>query len=92
MLELGTSGLMSGEGKRGVAVWPKLPRLFSTLLLGAANEWFMFRRGERPCSAARSRQSFPKAIYYAFDEICSGVVAFARAIGSTDNERTPCAP
>ena len=31
MLEIGTSGLMSGEGKLGVAVWPKLPRLSSTL-------------------------------------------------------------
>jgi len=35
MLEIGTSGLMSGEGKRGVAVWPKLPRLSSTLPEGA---------------------------------------------------------
>ncbi len=31
MLEIGTSGSMSGEGKRGVAEWPKLPRLSSTL-------------------------------------------------------------
>ncbi len=31
MLEIGTSGSMSGERKRGVAVWPKLPRLSSTL-------------------------------------------------------------
>ena len=31
MLEIGTSGSMSGEGKRGVAAWPKLPRLSSTL-------------------------------------------------------------
>jgi hypothetical protein len=31
MLEIGTSGLMSGEGKRGVAAWPKLPRPSSTL-------------------------------------------------------------
>src|SRR5271157_1551707 len=31
MLEIGTSGLMSGEGKRGVAARPKLPRLSSAL-------------------------------------------------------------
>ena len=36
MLEIGTSGSMSGEGKRGVAAWPKLPRLSSTLPDGAA--------------------------------------------------------
>ena len=26
MPEIGTSGSMSGDGKRGVAEWPKLPR------------------------------------------------------------------
>ena len=31
MPETGTFGLMSGERKRSVAVWPKLPRLSSTL-------------------------------------------------------------
>jgi hypothetical protein len=31
MLEIGTSGLMSGDGKRSVAAWPKLPRPSSTL-------------------------------------------------------------
>src|SRR5436309_8920391 len=31
MPEIGTSGLMSGERKRSVAAWPKLPRLSSTL-------------------------------------------------------------
>ena len=31
MLEIGTSGLMSGNGKRGVAAWPKPPRPSSTL-------------------------------------------------------------
>ena len=35
MLEIGTSGLMSGEGKRGVAVWPEPARLSSTLPFGA---------------------------------------------------------
>ena len=33
MREIRTSGSMSGEGKRGVAVWPKLPRLSSTLTM-----------------------------------------------------------
>jgi len=32
MLEIGTSGSMSGEGKRGVAAWPKLPRHISTYM------------------------------------------------------------
>ena len=31
MPEIGTSGSMSGDGKRGVAEWPKLPRPSSTL-------------------------------------------------------------
>jgi hypothetical protein len=35
MPEIGTSGLMSGERKRSVAAWPKLPRLSSTLLAHA---------------------------------------------------------
>ena len=39
-----------------------------------------------------ARQSLAKAIYYAFDEVCSCVATPARAIGSTDSERTPCAP
>ena len=38
MLEIGTSGSMSGEGKRGVAKWPKLPRLSSTLPFGAVQK------------------------------------------------------
>ena len=33
MPEIGTSGSMSGDGKRGVAEWPKLPRPSSTLPL-----------------------------------------------------------
>jgi hypothetical protein len=32
MREIRTSGLMSGEGKRSVAAWPKPPRPSSTLL------------------------------------------------------------
>jgi hypothetical protein len=31
MPEIGTSGSMSGDGKRSVAAWPKLPRPSSTL-------------------------------------------------------------
>jgi hypothetical protein len=33
MPSFGTSGLMSGEGKRGDAAWPQPPRLSSTLPL-----------------------------------------------------------
>jgi hypothetical protein len=32
MPEIGTSGSMSGDGKRGVAEWPKLPRPSSTYM------------------------------------------------------------
>jgi hypothetical protein len=32
MPEIGTFGLMSGDGKRGVAEWPKLPRVTSIVL------------------------------------------------------------
>ena len=38
MLEIGTSGSMSGEGKRGVAAWPKLrvsPQLYQTAWVSA---------------------------------------------------------
>ena len=35
MPEIGTSGLMSGERKRSVAAWPKLPRLYLELYLRA---------------------------------------------------------
>jgi hypothetical protein len=41
MPEIGTSGSMSGDGKRSVAEWPKLPRPSSTLpcpSLGSVNE------------------------------------------------------
>jgi hypothetical protein len=31
MPEIGSSGLMSGDGRRSVAEWPKLPRPSSTL-------------------------------------------------------------
>ena len=31
MPEIGTSGSMSGDGRRSVAAWPKLPRPSSTL-------------------------------------------------------------
>ena len=34
MPENGTSGSMSGDGKRSVAAWPKLPRSSSTLPQG----------------------------------------------------------
>ncbi len=35
MPEIGTSGSMSGDEKRSVAAWPKLPRSSSTLLEAA---------------------------------------------------------
>src|SRR5439155_24241084 len=52
MPEIGTSGLMSGERKRSVAAWPKLPRLSSTLLAHpgyeASNTHSRSRRALRP--------------------------------------------
>src|ERR1700751_5766035 len=38
MPEIGTSGSMSGAGKRGVAEWPKLPRPSSTLPIAPFRE------------------------------------------------------
>jgi Transposase len=38
MREIRTSGLMSGEGKRSVAAWPKPPRPSSTLLKAQKND------------------------------------------------------
>src|SRR6202047_3455366 len=38
MREIRTSGLMSGEGKRSVAAWPKPPRPSSTLLRRQKND------------------------------------------------------
>ena len=55
MLEIGTSGSMSGEGKRGVAAWPKLPRLSSTLYQNACRE----RRRARPWPEERSMPKHP---------------------------------
>jgi hypothetical protein len=38
MREICMSGLMSGEGKRSVAAWPKPPRPSSTLLKAQKND------------------------------------------------------
>src|SRR5216684_479102 len=38
MPEIGTSGSMSGDGKRSVAEWPKLPRPSSTLPKQTSNQ------------------------------------------------------
>jgi hypothetical protein len=52
MPEIGTSGLMSGERKRSVAEWPKLPRLSSTLRAHA---------GYGPEVVGRAKRSVPAA-------------------------------
>src|ERR1700730_4438513 len=39
MPEIGTSGSMSGDGKRSVAEWPKLPRPSSTLPQQTSGPW-----------------------------------------------------
>jgi hypothetical protein len=44
MPEIGTSGSMSGDGKRGVAEWPKLPRPSSTLPIASFREDSYFGR------------------------------------------------
>ena len=57
MPEIGTSGLMSEDGKRSVATWPKPPRLSSTLharefiTLLAARQW----RGRLPRARSSPR-------------------------------------
>jgi hypothetical protein len=46
MPEIGTSGSMSGDGKRSVAAWPKLPRPSSTLpkrRTGATHQFGRYR-------------------------------------------------
>ncbi len=40
MREIRTSGLMSGDGKPGVAEWPMLPRPSSTLLAASVLGFF----------------------------------------------------
>jgi nucleoside phosphorylase len=48
MPEIGTSGSMSGDGKRGAAEWPKLPRPSSTL----PHAWLMLGH----CAGLRNTQ------------------------------------
>ena len=45
MPEIGTSGSMSGDGKRSAAAWPKLPRPSSTLPRTGRNCLCRTRRG-----------------------------------------------
>jgi hypothetical protein len=56
MPEIGTSGSMSGDGKRGVAEWPKLPRPSSTLPHsgGAAMSAFAPLLGDKRTQFAQS--------------------------------------
>ena len=50
MREIRTSGSMSGDGKRSVAAWPKLPRPSSTLpTRTGANERHVRTRWKRKC-------------------------------------------
>jgi hypothetical protein len=51
MPEIGTSGSMSGDGKRSVATWPKLPRPSSTLPSRRSLRRTKFRRNRRHCLA-----------------------------------------
>jgi len=49
MQEIRTSGSMSGDGKRSVAAWPKLPRPSSTLPTGGGKDpdfWYAFEEGK----------------------------------------------
>jgi hypothetical protein len=57
MPEIGTSGLMSEDGKRSVATWPKPPRLSSTLLRHAIGDLFLTRCATREWSLRRGRAS-----------------------------------
>jgi hypothetical protein len=53
MPEIGTSGSMSGDGKRGVAEWPKLSRPSSTLPTTALRLALKMKNVRRSCSKAR---------------------------------------
>jgi hypothetical protein len=67
MPEIGTLRSMSGDGKRGVAAWPKLPRLSSTLPLslhdraGLRDGLFSFLQTRCPVASrdARVAGTFP---------------------------------
>src|SRR6266568_5249301 len=76
MPEIGTSGLMSGERKRSVAAWLKLPRLSSTLpahpgygISGCGNcsphERSDMREGGADCNPSRGCHvaNHPRCIY-----------------------------
>jgi len=57
MPEIGTSGSMSGDGKRSVAEWPKLPRHprlyhLDRGRIGPGENWVCII-GLRPCSSPR---------------------------------------
>src|SRR5438093_13533148 len=78
MPEIGTSGLMSGERKRSVAAWPKLPRLSSTLLAHPGykvDDLTTSLRGAK----RRSNPSFPLQRY--------GLLRFARNDGRENGTR-----
>jgi hypothetical protein len=64
MREIRTSGLMSGEGKRGVAARPKLPRPSSTL--PSAGGWIdptLSRRGCGPALPYNRGSLYPACIF-----------------------------
>jgi hypothetical protein len=63
MREIRTSGSMSGDGKRSVAAWPKLPRPSSTLLWRLSLRCIKFRRdgrysGHRPTPAPIASEAY----------------------------------
>jgi hypothetical protein len=61
MPEIGTSGSMSGDGKRGVAEWPKLPRPSSTLPI-TTKPATLHNGREGPTTAASRCSKMPFAV------------------------------
>ena len=73
MLEIGTSGLMSGEGRRGDAEWPKPPRPSSTLQAinhdtGELIDWECGDRSEKTAALLIERLNKIGAKLYVADE------------------------
>ncbi len=64
MREIRTSGSMSGDEKRSVAAWPKLPRSSSTLPLGQGSVDVQHERinvGAAPAQRSRIAQQAARA-------------------------------
>jgi hypothetical protein len=92
MPEIGTSGSMSGDGKRSVAAWPKLPRPSSTLpaareaLANAKFRWssgFFYRAWKHRKPGFKTGEDIAKRIA----EWDAGIISWATWKASTPRQR-----